>query len=99
MAVSVSSTGLSTGGAIDFEGVVKEGPGQYLITFDRSVLNCVWSVTLGRESSISLANPLPEPGQASATASTGGTLRVYTANTNGTPTDKPFHATVVCRQS
>jgi hypothetical protein len=99
MGVSVSGNGVATGGAFDVDSVVRVGVGHYLITFDRSVSSCVWSVTLGRESSVSVAAHSPVEGQASGTQSTGGTLRVSTMDSDGNLTDRAFHVVVMCRQS
>lgn len=98
MAVSVSSGG-SSNGAIDVESVSRIGTGHYLIDFERSVFLCTWSVTLGRESGFQLAAHAPIPGEVSASASTGGTLRVSTMDSDGDLADRSFHVIVACRGS
>jgi hypothetical protein len=96
MAVSVNVTGITQGGAIDVTTTAKEGTGQYLVTFTRSALGCMWSATLAAPANETSPVHIPHPGEVSARLDVLGGLRVLTMNSAGVLADRPFHLIVVC---
>jgi hypothetical protein len=69
------------------------GPGQYAVTFDRDVRNCVYTATLGDESAAGPGN-----GQISVTSQAANVngVRVVTRDSAGEFANRSFHLIVSC---
>lgn len=67
--------------------------GQYQVDFDRDIRGCAYNASIGDEGTAGPGTGQIAVGQLSTNPNT---VRVVTRNTNGNPTDRPFHLTVNC---
>ena len=104
LAANVQPNGLNVGADVGLTSSIREGTGRYLLTWERSLAGCAWTLTLGVASNQSFSGHAPLPGLVSARlASAGGPpfsqLRVSTMNPSGALTDQWFHVGIVCPRS
>ncbi len=76
---------------------VLPGTGNYQVTFNSNVQNCVYNATAGETTA---ANAVPATGQGEANVAPSpnspNAVTVTTANSNGTGAAKPFYLSVMC---